>query len=441
MKYFLTRDAFIKWLETPSIYHIEKDDLYELDNESFEFLQNCASENGCNVESASGRSEFIDYCLKEGILTKDKVSVKRPPLIKSPDPSLQYLELQITNKCNLKCKHCYIGDRNIFTLPQPLPSREGSNTPLHSPGESGRTGPSQAGIFPLLSQERSESTRTEVSVRGETKHELSINQIRVILKEFEEMQGLRVLITGGEPLIHSRFKEINEMLPEFSVRKVLFTNGLLLNRKALKSLNIDEIQISIDGLKDAHDSLRGKGTFRLAIEAVKRAIDYGFEVSISTMVHPKNVGDFDEMDKLFKDIGIKDWTVDVPCITGRLKENIAFQISPEQSGKYLRYGYGDGLHAGTSLRAIDSFACGLHLMAVMADGRVSKCTFYSGSPIGRIEDGLRECWQKIKPIRLDKLKCDCKHIEFCRGGCRYRAMLLGDPFGKDLYKCNFYDII
>jgi len=385
MKYFLARDAAIKWLEIPSIYHIEKDDLYELDNESFEFLQNCASENGCNVESASDRSEFIDYCLKEGILTKDTVSVKRPPLIKSPEPSLRYLEMQITDKCNLSCNHCYISNKSFS--------------------------------------------------------ELSINQIRAVLKEFVEMQGLRVLITGGEPLIHSRFKAINELLPEFFVRKVLFTNGLLLNKKVLKNLNVDEIQISIDGLKDAHDSLRGKGTFRLAIEAVKRAIDYGFEVSISTMVHPKNLDDFDEMDKLFKDIGIKDWTVDVPCITGRLKENIAFQISPEQSGKYLRYGYGDGLHAGTSLRAIDSFACGLHLMAVMADGRVSKCTFYSDSYVGRIEDGLRECWQKIKPIRLDKLKCDCKHIESCRGGCRYRARLLGDPFGKDLYRCNFYGIM
>jgi radical SAM protein with 4Fe4S-binding SPASM domain len=418
MKYFLARDAVIKWLETPFIYHIEKDDLYELDTDSFEFLNNCASENGCIAED----NEFIDYCLKEGILTKDKVSVKRPPIIKSPDPSLRYLELQITNKCNLKCKHCYIGDRNIFTLPKPLPSI-----------------PKAFGTLP--SRERSESTRTEVRVGGETKHELSVKQIRKVLHEFEEMQGLRVLITGGEPLIHSRFKEINEMLPEFSVRKVLFTNGLLLNKKALKNLNVDEIQISIDGLKDAHDSLRGKGTFRLAIEVVKRAIDYGFEVSISTMVHPKNLDDFDEMDKLFKDIGIKDWTVDVPCISGRLKENIEFQISPEQSGKYLRYGYGNGLHAGTSLRDIDSFACGLHLIAIMADGRVSKCTFYSDSHVGMIEDGLRECWQRIKPIRLDKLKCDCKYIESCRGGCRYRARLLGDPFGKDLYKCSFYDII
>ena len=64
--------------------------------------------------------------------------------------------------------------------------------------------------------------------------ELSINRIKTILTEFEEMQGLRVLITGGEPLLHSRFKEINEILPQFFIRKILFTNGLLLNKKYLR---------------------------------------------------------------------------------------------------------------------------------------------------------------------------------------------------------------
>jgi radical SAM protein with 4Fe4S-binding SPASM domain len=421
MRYFLARDAVLKWIEKPSVYHIGKDDLYELDSDSFEFLNNCATESGCNVK----KDEFIDYCLKEGILTEDKVSVKRPLLIKSPDPSLRYLELQITNKCNLKCKHCYIGDVNIFTFPQPLPSREGKSKEIPLINS------------PLPLQERSESTRTEARVRGRKNFsELSIEQIKNILKEFEKMQGLRVLITGGEPLIHRGFKEINEMLPEFFVRKVLFTNGLLLDKKVLKKLNVDEIQISVDGLEEAHDFLRGKGTFRSAIGAVKRAIDSGFEVSISTMVHAKNLEDFDKMERLFQGLGIKDWTVDIPCITGRLQENPEFQISPEQGGKYLRYGYGNGLHAGVS-----GFACGLHLMAVTADGRVSKCTFYSDSSVGRIEDGLRECWQRIRPIKLNELKCDCMHIESCRGGCRYRAQLLGDPYGKDLYKCKFYDII
>jgi len=276
-------------------------------------------------------------------------------------------------------------------------------------------------------------------VRG---NELSINQIKKVLTEFEEMQGLRVLITGGEPLLHNWFREINKMLPDFLLRKILFTNGLLLKKEIVKNLNVDEIQISIDGLENAHDALRGKGTFRRAIKAIELSIDSGFEVSVSTMIHPKNLNDLDKMKKLFRKVGIKEWTVDVPCITGRLIKNAEFHISPEEAGKYLAYGYGEGFHAGAfhpgELAETSSFGCGLHLMSISADGSISKCTFYSDRPAGTIKNGLRKCWKKIKPIRLDKLECDCRHIEECRGGCRYRAELLGNPLGKDIYRCAFY---
>jgi radical SAM protein with 4Fe4S-binding SPASM domain len=376
MHYFLTRESVIKWLEKPCLYHIKQDELYELDKESLEFLLGCASENGCS----SMDKEFIDYCLTEGILTTDKTSLKRPPVIHSPVPSLRYLELQITDMCNLRCRHCYIGDRD------------------------GR--------------------------------KLSLIQIRCLLEEFEELQGLRVLITGGEPLLHSRFNEINDMLSDFSLRKILFTNGLLLTEQILNKLNVDEIQFSIDGLDDAHNAIRGNGTCGQTMEAIKRSIDKGFDVSVATMVHAGNLGDFDAMERLFRKLGIREWTVDVPCITGRLSKNNDFQVSPEQGGKYLGYGYGDGLHSGAP-----GFGCGLHLMAVMADGRIAKCTFYGDRSVGSVEDGLRECWQRIDPVNLGDLKCDCEHIESCRGGCRYRAELLGDQKGKDLYRCSLYDII
>ncbi|MDP3112864.1 MAG: radical SAM protein [Thermodesulfovibrionales bacterium] len=409
MQYSLSKESVLKWLEDPSVYHIKKDELYELDDEAFEFLKGCQSVycyaelRTCHAEfiSASKKKtlnqvqgdaislatkKFIDYCLKEGFLTKNKVSLRRPPLKKSPVPSLRYLELQITDRCNLRCRHCYINP------PSPPFSKGGM------------------GGF-----------------------ELSLSRITRALTEFEEIQGLRVLITGGEPLLHSRFKEINSMLPEFFVRKILFTNGLLLSKEVLKNINVDEIQISIDGLEKAHDSLRGKGTFKSAMKAAGLSIDYGFEVSISTMVHSKNTGDFDKMETLFKKIGIKEWTVDIPCVAGRLRENTDFQLSPKQAGKYLAYGYGSGIHSGEK-----GFGCGLHLMSVSANGKISKCTFYSDRAVGTIKDGLRKCWEKIKPVRLDKLECDCEYIEKCRGGCRYRAEMLGDAKGKDLYRCALY---
>jgi radical SAM protein with 4Fe4S-binding SPASM domain len=376
MNYYLARRAVLKWLETPSIYHMAKDELYELDNDSFSFMKSCASNDGC----VSKDSAFIDYCVEEGLLTTEQVSVKRPLLIKAPVPSLRYLELQITDACNLRCRHCYIGD-----------------------GAS---------------------------------RELSLMQIRDVLSEFEDMQGLRVMITGGEPLLHRSFEAINEVLPEYSIRKALFTNGMLLRKETLKLLKVDEIQISIDGLEAAHEALRGNGTFRRALEAVKNSLDAGFNVSISTMVHRGNLRDFDEMEHMFKHMGIKEWTVDVPCIAGRLKENAEFWVDPEEGGKYLGYGYGGGLHATGP-----GYACGLHLMSVMANGNIAKCTFYGDRTVGAVDQGLRSSWHRIQPVRLKELACDCEFIEACRGGCRYRAELIDGPRGRDLYRCALYGII
>jgi radical SAM protein with 4Fe4S-binding SPASM domain len=295
-------------------------------------------------------------------------------------PSLRYLELQITDACNLRCKHCYIG-------------KSGNN-------------------------------------------ELAVDQVAKVLREFEEMQGLRVLITGGEPLLHSKFQEINEMLPDLFIRKVLFTNGVLLKKENLRTLKVDEIQVSLDGLETAHDKIRGTGTFKKSMEAMKHALDAGFDVSVSTMVHKYNRADFDEMEQHFKKIGVKDWTVDVPCLSGNLKDNGEFYLSPAESGKYLGYGYGNGLHSSSQ-----GFGCGLHLMAVMADKGIAKCSFYRDQPVGTIDHGLKTTWSKIQPVRLKDLECDCEYLEVCRGGCRYRAELIEKKSGKDLYRCVLYDIL
>lgn len=375
MTYYLSENIVLKWLESPSLYNIQSDELYELDEESFEFLRGCIwGRNTCSNVS------FLNYCLNEGILSERLRKTEHPPISRSPVPSLRYLELQITNRCNLFCKHCYIDDKDPA--------------------------------------------------------ELSIDEITAILKEFEEMQGLRVIITGGEPLLHTKFKELNNILPRFSVRKLLFSNGLLLNRAIIEELNFEEIQISIDGLEDSHDSIRGKGTFKRAMDSIRLIKEAGLNVSVATIIHPKNLGDLDKLEKILMDMEIKTWTIDIPCNQGRLRSNKELIMSPEEGGKYLRYGFGEDLHSPSS-----DFGCGLHLMAVTAKGEIAKCTFYSDRKVGLIGDGLRECWQKIKPVRLTDLKCDCEYIEVCRGGCRYRAEILtGDPSGKDLYRCSYYGI-
>lgn len=378
MRYFLSSGCALKWLEFPAVYRISTDELYELNAAAFEFLGKCATREGCEGDRYD--REFTEYAVREGILTSRFTRrIGDAPVKKSTAPSLRYLELQITTACNLRCRHCYIGKSRVT--------------------------------------------------------EIERETIRNVLDEFQEMQGLRLLITGGEPLLHTRFKEINSLLPEYGFRKVLFTNGVLLSDGLVKSLNVNEIQVSIDGTEAGHNALRGKGAFSRVMEGLCMARDAGYDISVATMVHSMNLNDFGEMERLFKGMGIKGWTVDVPSPVGNLSENPLFRVPPEIAGKYLRYGFGDGPHGGS-----EGFACGLHLAAVMADGRVAKCTFYKSSSVGSVGEGLEECWRRIVPVRLDELACDCTVRGECRGGCRYRAGLLGDRLGRDLYRCVAYDV-
>lgn len=392
MKYRLSGKFVLRWLESFALYDPGNDELYELDNAGFCFLQSCASTEGCStaegcsaVEADSG---FIDYCLSEGILTLDSVAARRPPVIKSPIPSLRYLELQITDRCNLRCKHCYIG--------------------------------------------------------ASKNKELSLTKLKAVLDEFEAMQGLRLLITGGEPLMHSHFAEFNEILRSYLFRKVLFTNGLLLDRKLLENLNVDEIQFSVDGLERGHDALRGPGTFRKVMNGIEAALGAGHPVSISTMIHRRNLQEFDEMERLFKRLGVRDWTVDVPCPEGNMKGNDILRVPPETGGRLMNYGFGGSLHGGG-----EGFGCGLHLAAVLAGGEVCKCAFFSKEPAGTIHEGIGKAWTRIAPVKLDDLECarlSCSAIHECRGGCRYRASATGEGpdlsgDGRDLYKCYHYGIM
>jgi len=373
MRYYLAPHCAIKLLEAPAVYDMLSDELYELDKDALEFMKACASSKGGESEE----TEFIGFCLNEGLLATVPTDKNPPPLEPSPQPSLRYLELQITRRCNLRCAHCYLGQA------------------------------------------------VDIDLR--------VDETLNVLREFERMQGLRLLITGGEPLMHPGFKEINAKLPEFAFRKILFTNGVMLTESALRSLNVHEIQISVDGLERSHDALRGAGTYQKAISAIKRARDNGYEVSVSTMVHADNLEDFDAMDSLFRDMGARDWTVDIPCATGNLEANSVFSLTPEESGKYLKYGFGEGLHGGAG-----GFACGHYLMSVTAQGKCAKCAFYEDVSVGDISEGLRACWERVRHIALSELECDCDVLEVCRGGCRYRAAQVTSALGKDLYRCHFH---
>ncbi len=369
----------LRKLEKPYVYNIPGDQLYELDEEAFGFLKKCDGSKPLSKlfpNSGEGGKESLEYMLSEGIirLNEGKSKIKAAD---SPSPSLRYLLLNITNKCNLACRHCY-----------------------YSKGE---------------------------------KH-IKPHLFEKAVSQFEEMGGLKLMLSGGEPLLHPEFWNLMEILPSRELRVVVLSNGTLINKKAARRLAscVDEVQVSIDGIS-SHDMLRGKGSYRKAMRGISNLKSFDVPVSIATMVHKYNAREFEKMRKLFSDLEVVSWSVDVPCATGNLLDNREFLLDMKDAAQLLRYGFGAGGHESSG-----DYTCGSHLCAVSPAGKVSKCGFFENEPVGNAGN-LRAAWKKVceKYLwTLDKLECSgCRLIYECRGGCRFRAKQYKGIFSPDPVLC------
>ncbi|WP_366923926.1 radical SAM protein [Metallumcola ferriviriculae] len=373
----------LKNLEEPVIYDKVNDELYELNQEAYQFLLSCARGNVRvkDVPTDAEAKEFIDFCIEEEILAVKPVSAPVEVVADStPNPSLRYLEVQLTDRCNLRCHHCFLGD-----------------------------------------------------TQG---HDMGLEHFYAVAQQFEALQGLKMMLTGGEPLLYPHFWEINEKLPKYDFRSVLLSNGHLISREAAQKLNVHEVQLSIDGMEEAHDSLRGRGSFRKVTEALEALLACGKKVSIATMIHARNLNDFAQLEKLIDQYGIDEWNIDFPTPTGRLAQNEICQVTPEVAAPLMQYSRSGGHFNGNG-----PWACGAHLATATVDGHLEKCSFYSTKENPIFEIGLRAAWVNTPRVTLVELECDCEYLEQCKGGCRFRAETFGNPKSPDPLQCHCCGVI
>ncbi|MEU3735074.1 radical SAM protein [Streptomyces sp. NPDC033538] len=162
-------------------------------------------------------------------------------------PVPREMSVQLTYKCNLRCLHCYQW--------------------------------SEDGFFRDFSH-------------GKAQTEISPDLFQGLLEYTDETRA-KVFLWGGEPLMHSRFDEIAGLLEAHPRTVNMCTNGLLLKRNVDSLLRIGDglnLLISLDGLGDAHDALRGRNTFRRTLDnleymlGLQQSGEYRGEISLSCMV-------------------------------------------------------------------------------------------------------------------------------------------------------------
>ena len=119
--------------------------------------------------------------------------------------------------------------------------------------------------------------------------ELTTEEIKRMMKEFADAGTVWWQITGGEPLMRKDIDEIIRYAKDCGFIVSVTTNGLLVKQhlNALKLL--DALYISFDGSRDIHDSLRGKGTHKKTLEAMRIAKENGINVYPETVLSKQNL--------------------------------------------------------------------------------------------------------------------------------------------------------
>ncbi len=370
---------------------------------------------------------FLKHMKSSGFVKEvhEEIEVKRPDKVKIdqkryeefPVPFLSAptsVDIFITGRCNLKCIHCF-------------------------------------------------SNRED-----EILHELSFEQLESIFDQLEKMRVLEVRINGGEPFLHTDIDKILSSLERRKFRRVILTNGTMLNNKNVKLLKESNTipTISLDDSNpDGHDSFRGvKGSFNRTIKALKLLQKHNVQYGINTSLHRKNLNRYEDIIKLaikhgayriaFLDMKLwgrmkrnKEWlpTYDeyekmiISLTIAKLKYKRKIDVSLdvflfcrplEESIQEAKKGY-VSCQAGRNRLSIDS------------EGSVYPCNLVLSDPYWRIgnikNEKIIDLWfsEKWLPFRggvkIDDLeKCkNCKQLSDCTDFyCRLLPyMITGDPFG------------
>jgi radical SAM/SPASM domain protein of ACGX system len=105
-------------------------------------------------------------------------------------------------------------------------------------------------------------------------------------------------ITGGDPILHTHFWEILEELHEQGIPFTLMGNPFHLTPEVcarLKALGCRKYQLSIDGLRNTHDSIRKPGSFDATLRAIPIIRNAGLHCAIMTTVSGTNLHEIPEI--------------------------------------------------------------------------------------------------------------------------------------------------
>jgi radical SAM protein with 4Fe4S-binding SPASM domain len=329
-------------------------------------------------------------------------------------PSLEYLFLEITQRCNLTCQHC--GSDCVATSSHP-------DLPV----------------------------------------EVVLDMARGLARALDPARVMMV-ITGGEALCHPGLFELGAGLHALGFRWGVVSNGWAWdadNAARARQAGLYSVAISLDGLEHSHDALRGRcgsharalGALDLLLGAPRIPV-----VDVVTCVHPGNLHELEALHRLLLQRRVPAWRLFTIDPIGRGAQpglqldkagfhELMRRIAGLRASGTMKINLGCGGYLGAPLnRAVrdhDYFcAAGIHIAGVMVNGDIMACpNNHRALRQGNLfEDDLLEVWrERFEPYRRrTHMRTGACHGCDQWGLCQGNDMHLWDPERGETRLCHYH---
>ncbi|MBI2849926.1 MAG: radical SAM protein [Chloroflexi bacterium] len=325
-----------------------------------------------------------------------------------------FVQWHLTERCNLRCRHCY--------------------------------------------QEK---------VAGELEHQeicQAMEGIAGTIQGWRADYGMEISpsfhFTGGEPMVRHGLFPILAQAHSLGFSVSLMSNGTLISEELARRLataGVRDVQVSLDGLEDVHDSIRGKGSFQQAVRGIANLISAGVETNINLTLSRVNYDQLDGLVNLGKQLGVGAVAFSrlVPC--GRGEELADEVLTPAElsdlhakaralnAGSKVEVACSDPLFSVTGIPGevpqidfpVGGCAAGMFGVTITSDGSVMPCRRMN-LVIGNIkQQSLRELWADspvlwaLRDRRSYHDGCEsCYYWAVCRG-CRAIALASARSNGQE----------
>ena len=330
------------------------------------------------------------------------------------------LDLEITTRCNLRCRYCY-----HFESP------------------------------------------------GDVRKDLPASTWLAFFEELRRCAVFNVCLCGGEPFLREDLDTLLDGIVRNRMRYSILSNGTMITAATAALLaasgRCDGVQISIDGsIPSTHDAFRGKGSFARAVHGIRTLMDHNIAVAVRVTVHRKNVGELEEIAGfLLEELALPDFSTNSASYMGLCRQNrelvcltvpermLAMKTLLRLEKKYPGRVSGTAgplaegrmwvemtraLRQGRDIVPGRGFLTGCggpaQKLAVRADGVITPCNQMNHIELGRIgRDDLLTIWHEhpellrlrkrhLIPLASFAFCRGCEYIPYCTGNCPALAYAL-----------------